>query len=204
MSLKFVYICSCGETWGSDQITEMEAHLEANRTHTVYEGYTHDSSDGVPDSYPIKSQKKEKFNVTINETGSLNTKAETGSGSRTLSPISIGCNTKGRAYSETRSTSYSAVGQLIFPGTNTGTPLSIKAVVHTNDGRNMDVRIVDVTNKRVLLDVTNIAYKEPVMLNLGVPKTLPKEQALIEIQIRRGSGSKGSTRARVSYFMLEF
>lgn len=203
MSLKFIYICSCGETWDNNQSQEMEAHLEQNPTHVVQEAYTHHSNDGVPDRYPIKSG-KEKFSVTVSSNGSINTKDSNGNGSKSSNPISIGCNTRGRAYSETRAKSFVAVGQLIFPGTNAGIPSSIKAVVHTNDGEGMDIRIIDVTNKKVLLDIIGVKYKEPVMLNLGIPKSLPKEQALFELQIRRGESSKGSTRARASYFMVEF
>lgn len=65
----------------------------------------------------------------------------------------------------------------------------IKAIIYC-DGTttNFDVKLMDITNKTVLLE-TNCTNTNPtIMVDLGVVSSSPTDECILELQIRRGNG----------------
>lgn len=78
MPFKMVYVCSCGETWSTDDWALVEAHIDANPTHVVTEGYAHTAFTGVPDTLPIRAADGTVYRVSANTYGGLASQSDSG------------------------------------------------------------------------------------------------------------------------------
>ncbi len=78
MAFKMIYICSCGQSWDMSEWTDVEAHMEANVTHTISEGYSHTSSSGVPDQVPVKAADGTIFRLGVDTSGGVSSASDSG------------------------------------------------------------------------------------------------------------------------------
>ncbi len=94
----------------------------------------------------------------------------------------------------TTSSTYITVADLIFRGTSSvGSPTAIKVTGWSDSGSTGAARIYDVTNSLVICE--NASYTETVktIQDLGAISNLPAGEAVWEIQVKRATGTGGSS-----------
>jgi len=94
---------------------------------------------------------------------------------------------------ETASTTYTVAGYLVYRGTlvDGNIPLILALMYLRNVGTTYQVRVFDTTNNKTIAEsgvTTGGSEGTPSIVNLGTIGNLPTNQAVFEIQIRRGSG----------------
>jgi hypothetical protein len=135
-------------------------------------------------------------------TGAGGTTGATGEGQQGSGDIHIATNDRDAPYYATRSDTYSVAGSFIFLGTDLFEPLFAKFIVETSAGATGDIRLYDVTNGVVVAEITGFSGNEQIVSD-WILGTLPADEAIFEIQIRRASGS-GVAEARVYETVLAF
>jgi len=94
-------------------------------------------------------------------------------------------------------TSYQVIARLIFRGTVAlGTPTNIKIITEVNGGGSPsgDIKIFDVTNSNTIVEKTGITTAPFAILDLGTLSNLPTGEAVIEIQMKKNTGSTNNIR----------
>jgi len=64
MPLVMKYVCSCGESWDTSDWSSVTAHIDANPTHVVTEGYTGDGEAGVPPELLVRMPDDTLYSVS--------------------------------------------------------------------------------------------------------------------------------------------
>jgi len=78
MTLVMGYVCSCGEHWLTSEWEDVEAHVEANATHVVTEGYFKDGGSGVPNELPVRASGGEVYRLQMDDSGGVASEGSNG------------------------------------------------------------------------------------------------------------------------------
>jgi hypothetical protein len=117
--------------------------------------------------------------------------------------IHIATNDRNAPYYAIRQATYAVAGSFVFLGTDfVGDPTVAKFVVETTGGSTGDVRLYDLTNGVIVAEVTGFSGNQQIVTD-WILGTLPFDEAIIEIQLRRPTGT-GGTEARVYETVLAF
>ena len=92
---------------------------------------------------------------------------------------------------ETKNSSWTAALSVPFAGTNQiGIPVEVTLVCgRVNSGTALSVRLYDVTNAAEIAKVENVTVDWPAFATMTNLQNLSEEQAVLELQIKRHSGS---------------
>lgn len=95
-------------------------------------------------------------------------------------------------YIEFDQSTFETLGYIVFRGTSTmGVPTNIKAVLYSDGGDALSVRVRDITNGNIVATKHGIANTSSGIIDLGTLSNLPGDEALFAIQGRKNGGDKG-------------
>lgn len=107
-----------------------------------------------------------------------------------------------KPYVECNKTIYTIKGRVLFGGTNQmGIPKKIKIISYINLINNKgNIRLYDLTNAKVIAEVTDINSTVPIPIDMGTLSNLPTEEAIFEIQMLNQTAKKTYLNSIVVHF----